>query len=198
MLKVRVTVKADKIRGDPSILNNAFTKKNMPKLYRYIEVATKAALKDKANLPHFWGRTAFYDDDRQLTGKTGRHLLTQYQTRTETGADGENLIVSNKKTVKGGWNVFWMLNEGTRDYTITPPKLMHFFDRYGNRSGMAGFHTVSFRRGNYQFVPMFNTYIEKCAQLGVDNAVQTWEMSGAAQSEFAKLLKKAGFNVVLS
>jgi hypothetical protein len=197
MLKVKVTVKADKIKGDPDILNNAFTKKNMPKLYRYIEVATKAALKDKANLPHFWGRTAFYDDDRQLTGKTGAHLLTQYQTRTETGADGENLIVSNKKTVKGGWNVFWMLNEGTRWYSSFP-KFMRFYDRYGSYTNTGpGFRSVQFRRGNDRFVPLFNTYIEKCAQLGVDNAVQTWDMSGAAQSEFAKLLKKAGFKVEL-
>jgi len=193
MLKVRVTVKADKITGDPSILNDAFTKKNMPKLYRYIEVATKAALKDKDNLPHYDGQVSFYDDARALTGKTGVHLVSQYQTRTETGADGENLIVSNKKTVKGGWNVFWMLNEGTRDYTIAPPKFMRFYDRYAMH-----FRKTRTRAGNYGFTSRFNTYIEKCAQLGVDNAVQTWEMSGAAQSEFAKLLKKAGFNVVLS
>jgi hypothetical protein len=48
-----------------------------------------------------------------------------------------------------------------------------------------------------QFVPKFNSYIEKCVDIGMDNAVQTWDMSGAAESEFAKVLKRAGFNVEL-
>jgi hypothetical protein len=198
MLKVRVSVKSGAFKGDPDLLLNAFTKKNMPKLYRYIEVATKAALKDKQNLPRNYGKISFYDDDRELTGKTGAHLVTQYQTRTETTGDGENLVVSNKKTVKGGWNVFWMLNEGTGFYS-SAPKFMRFFDRYGNLSGAGpGFRSVQFRRGNMQFVPKFNSYIEKCVDIGMDNAVQTWDMSGAAESEFAKVLKRAGFKVELS
>ena len=81
-----------------------------------LEVATKQALGDKSSLPLVYGRTAFYDSDRSLTGKTGPHLQSQDQTRTETGPDSEQLVVSNKKNV-GGWNVFWMLNEGTRSTT---------------------------------------------------------------------------------
>ncbi|CAK0771273.1 hypothetical protein CCP3SC15_420019 [Gammaproteobacteria bacterium] len=194
MLKVNVTIKCGAIPSkDPDAIRGVFSKKNMPKLYRYIEIATKQALKDKSSLPHVYGRQAFYDDDRQRTGKKGPHLISQYQTRTETGAEGVDLVVSNKKQVNG-WNVFWMLNEGTRAY-ISYPKFMHFFDRYGSFSGkQPGFRNVQFRRGNERFVPIFNTWLEQRAQKGVDKGVEIWDMSGAAQLEFAKVLKRAGFN----
>jgi hypothetical protein len=194
MLKIGVTIRATGFsKLKPEVLNTAFTKKTMPKLYRYIEKATKEAVRDKSALPHYWGRTAFYDDDRQLTGKSGPHMISQYQTRTEDNT----LFISNKKTVAGGWNVFWMLNEGTRAH-VSFPKFMRFYDRYGSFGGTGpGFRTVQFRRGNTRFVPIFNTYLEQRAQKGVDKGVQLWEMSGAMESEFGKLLRKAGFNVEL-
>jgi len=182
--------------GNPDEIRRAFSRKNMPKLYRYIEIATKQALSDKSSLPMVYGRQAFNDTDRSLTGKTGPHLYTQYQTRTETGPDSELLVVSNKKNV-GGWNVFWMLTDGTRWYNAMP-KLMKFFDRYGsfNHAG-PGFRQVRFRKGNEAFVPIFNKWLDQQVQKGVDKGVQVWDMSGAAQSEFAKMLKNAGFKVKL-
>ena len=190
---VKVKISGLPAGGNPDQIRSAFSRKNMPKLYRYIEVATKQALGDRSSLPHYWGRTAFYDDDRQLTGKSGPHMISQYQTRTEDNT----LFISNKKTVAGGWNVFWMLNEGTRAY-VSFPKFMRFYDRYGNFGGTGpGFRTVQFRRGNTRFVPFFNTYLEQRAQKGVDKGVELWEMSGAMESEFGKLLKKAGFKVTL-
>jgi len=181
--------------NDPSFLRQAFTRKNMPKLYRFIEVATKKALGDKSSLPRFHGRTAFYDDDRRLTKKTGPHLITQFQARVETSSNGEELVVDNKKTV-GTWNVFWMLTDGTRWYNARP-KFMHFFDRYGSWSSTSpGWRTVQFRRGNEQFVPIFNTWLESRAQFGVEKGVELWDMSGAKDSEFYKVLKRAGFSVV--
>lgn len=191
MLKLSVTVKATGLsKLKPEVLNTAFTKKTMPKLYRYIEKATKESVRDKSGLPHYWGRTAFYDDDRQLTGKSGPHMISQYQTRTEDNT----LFISNKKTVAGGWNVFWMLNEGTAFYSSFP-KFMRFYDRYGSSTGQPGFRSTQFRRGNTRFVPIFNSYLEQRAQIGVDKGVQLWEMSGAMESEFGKLLKKSGLNV---
>ena len=182
--------------GNPESIRSAFTRKNMPKLYRYIEVATRQALGDKDSLPLVYGRQAFNDTDRSLTGKTGPHLYSQYQTRTETGPDSELLVVSNKKNV-GGWNVFWMLTDGTRWYNATP-KLMKFYDRYGcfDHTG-PGFRQVRFRRGNEAFVPVFNKWLDQQVHKGVEKGVQVWDMSGADQSEFAKVLKNAGFKVKL-
>ena len=188
MLKVKVTIKSGAFDGDPTLLVNAFTKKNLPKLYRYIEVATKADLKDKNNLPHSEGKICFFDDERDKTRHKGPHLINRYQVSTEEGL----LTISNKKTVKGGWNVFWMLNEGTQDYTIRAPKFMRWYDRYAGHFKRG--HT---RAGNYGFTTRFNKHIYDCAQSGVDTGVELWEISGAAQSEFAKILKKAGFKVVI-
>ena len=193
---VKVKISGLPAGGNPDQIRSAFSRKNMPKLYRYIEVATKQALGDKSSLPLVYGRTAFYDSDRSLTGKTGPHLQSQYQTRTETGPDSEQLVVSNKKNV-GGWNVFWMLTDGTRFYN-TFPKLMKFYDRYGsfNHTG-PGFRQVRFRRGNEAVVPVFNKWLDQQVQKGVDKGVQTWDITGAAQSEFARVLKNAGFKVTL-
>ena len=189
---VKVKISGLPAGGNPDQIRSAFSRKNMPKLYRYIEVATKQALGDRSSLPHYWGRTAFYDDDRQLTGKSGPHMISQYQTRTEDNT----LFISNKKNV-GGWNVFWMLTDGTRFYN-TFPKLMKFYDRYGsfNHTG-PGFRQVRFRRGNEAVVPVFNKWLDQQVQKGVDKGVQTWDMTGAAQSEFARVLKNAGFKVTL-
>ena len=190
---VKVKISGLPAGGNPDQIRSAFSRKNMPKLYRYIEVATKQALGDRSSLPHYWGRTAFYDDDRQLTGKSGPHMISQYQTRTEDNT----LFISNKKTVAGGWNVFWMLTDGTRFYN-TFPKLMKFYDRYGSFNHMGpGFRQVRFRRGNEAFVPVFNKWLDQQVQKGVDKGVQTWDMTGAAQSEFARVLKNAGFKVTL-
>ncbi len=195
MLKINVTVNCGAIpKKDPGpVLRQAFTKKNMPKLYRFIQVATAKALGDKSSLPRFYGRIAFYDDDRQLTGKKGRHLISQFSALTEQGPENVDLVVSNKKDV-GKWNLFWMLTDGTQSYN-SAPKFMKFFDRYGDKSGTGpGFRQVQFRRGNERFVPLFNTWLEQRAQAGVEAGIQKWEMSGTAEEEFAKVLRKAGFN----
>jgi hypothetical protein len=189
MLKLSVTVKATGLsKLKPEVLNTAFTKKTMPKLYRFIEVATKANLKDKNNLPYSEWKICFFDDERKLTGKKGPHLVNRYHTRTEDNT----LFISNSKTVKGGWNVFWMLNEGTRDYTIAAPKFMRFYDRYAGH-----FKKTRTRAGNYGFTSRFNKHLEDCAQMGVDEGVELWEVTGAMESEFGKLLKKAGLSVEL-
>lgn len=195
MLKINVTVNTKAMpRKDPGpVLRQAFSKKNMPKLYRFIQVATGKALGDKSSLPRFYGRIAFYDDDRQLTGKKGRHLISQFNTLTEQGPENVNLVVSNKKDV-GRWNLFWMLTDGTRSYNAAP-KFMKFYDRYGDKSRTGpGFRQVQFRHGNERFVPLFHTWLEQRVQAGVDAGIQKWEMSGTAEEEFAKVLRKAGFN----
>lgn len=178
-------------KTDPSFLRQAFTKKSMPKLYHFIEMATQKLLKDKSSLPRYWGRIAFYDDDRSLTGKTGSHLINKFHARTDTTGTGEELVISNSKQV-GKWNLFWMLTEGTRWYNASP-KFMHFFDRYGSESGQQGFKRVRFRKGNERFVPLFNTWLEKQAQAGVEKGVEQWVNSGTMETEFGKVLKRAGF-----
>lgn len=192
---LKVTVKASRNNlpeVDPSGLQHAFNKKNMPKLFRYIEVATKRALGDKSSLPHFYGRTAFYDDKRQLTGKSGPNLIQKFKVRTEETPNGAQLVISNTKMV-GNYNLFWMLTDGTKSYW-SGPKFMTFFDRYGNRGGTGpGFRCVRFRRGNQQFVPLFNNWIDQQAQAGTDKGVQAWEMSGAAQKEIETVLRKSVF-----